>query len=109
MISALFFTEKAAARLCSQPIHSLGQLGQHEVGSEEQSSPHPKETKPRERMAKSSRDQRAGSLQALGLLQKPATGGVSKEVRAPQTTTPVEVDRGSTSKALLKKNIFGGL
>ncbi len=35
MISALFFTEKAAARLCSQPIHALGQLGQHEVGSAE--------------------------------------------------------------------------
>src|SRR6266403_232789 len=28
MISALFFTEKAAARLCSQPIHSLGQFAE---------------------------------------------------------------------------------
>jgi len=35
MISALFFTEKAAARLCSQRIHFLGQLGPHEVGSAE--------------------------------------------------------------------------
>jgi hypothetical protein len=35
MISARFFIEKAAARLSSQPIHSLGQLGQHEVGSAE--------------------------------------------------------------------------
>jgi hypothetical protein len=35
MISALFFTENAAARLGSQPIHFFGQLGQHEVGSAE--------------------------------------------------------------------------
>jgi aminoglycoside N3'-acetyltransferase len=35
MISALFFTEKAAARRSSQPIHSCGQLGQHEDGSAE--------------------------------------------------------------------------
>jgi hypothetical protein len=33
MISALFFTEKAAAHLSSQPIHSLGQFGQPEDGS----------------------------------------------------------------------------
>ena len=35
MISAHFFTEKGAARLSSQPIHCLGQLGQQEVGSAE--------------------------------------------------------------------------
>jgi aminoglycoside N3'-acetyltransferase len=36
MISALFFTKKAAARRSTQPIHSCGQLGQHdEDGSAE--------------------------------------------------------------------------
>jgi hypothetical protein len=39
MMSALFFTEKAAAHLSSQPIRCLGQFGQRGDGSAKISLP----------------------------------------------------------------------
>lgn len=39
MISALFFTEKAAAPLSSQPIHSIGQLVNMKLAARKSASP----------------------------------------------------------------------